>query len=1096
MRLIISICSRGILILCCLVLIPEGQGQTSFDGFESPISELDLTAYTGSPNGPYTTVWHGRYDGVDRGEGKGMHPGADIAKPAGTLVKAIAVGRIIRVLKDWDPNGEREDQKSDWGNHVVIQHDLPNGTRIFSSYAHLSEVDANLDIDDEVVKGQFIGHVGNTGKVRGKTGVHLHFQIDKDRGGNHPYWLRSTSANAPPPVNTSDDWVLQYTINPIPLVRDGIILNDISISQTVSSPSLVEIFIYNILNLSGNAVKVRLGASIRPTGPYKWTDNPDNDRVVEVVHGFSDHSRIFVVPQNSQLGLYDVAWTLATENGSQWYARSEGMGLLTIEAPLPPPPPPGVPAINVFPTSFDFGSVTVGSSSQTNFTIQNTGNATLTIIGIDITPGDFDLDLPAPPLDIAPGDSSAFRVFFTPSGPGTHQAAISIISNAPSSPTLVSVSGIGASELPHLTARAWAGTSAIDGTIYIIGGAVCSTCAPSGQTDVATVEAYDAGSNSVSSKAPLQVARSSLSVSEVNGKLYAIGGTSGCCSQPIGLVEEYDPAADAWSLKSTSGGARWKLTTAAVGGKIYAIGGGPTGNQNQSSNANEEYDPVTDTWTTKAPMPTSRYGLASGVITNQIYAVGGFSVFPSSGLFSILEVYDPSTDTWTTGPPMPTPRMDLAAAVVNGRLYAIGGWDTNTAQVLAAVEEYDPITNTWETKSPMPTARVGLAAVAVDGNIYAIGGHDGQQPISTIEVYDPSTDSWTPVSSLFTQLSFAQTDLAVGGVVNSIVAGSSTADPNADLAVTNGAIDAVSVLLGSGDVTFSAPGNFPTASGPSSLATGDFNVDGRTDLGVGYGFSNEVSILLGNGDGSSGPHTEFPTGGGIFPNKMSIAPGDFNADGRLDVAVAMELAGGSILLGNGDGTLGPPVTFGTAPEPDSLAMGDFNGDGRRDLVSTSGIFPEAAIVLGNGDGTFGAPATVATDAVAGSVIARDFNNDGRLDLGVVNFVSPGSVGILLGNGDGTFGTPANYTSGGDFPLSATSGDFNRDGKIDLAVGQHNGIWILVGNGNGSFGPPTDLAIPEGALSLTPADLNGDGKLDLAAVPPAGVSVFVLLNTSQ
>jgi hypothetical protein len=124
--------------------------------------------------------------------------------------------------------------------------------------------------------------------------------------------------------------------------------------------------------------------------------------------------------------------------------------------------------------------------------------------------------------------------------------------------------------------------------------------------------------------------------------------------------------------------------------------------------------------------------------------------------------------------------------------------------------------------------------------------------------------------------------------------------------------------------------------------------------------------------------------------------GDFNGDGRLDLAVANNFSNSvAVLLGNGDGTFAPPVDYGVPNGPTSVAIGDFNGDGRPDLTVTAG--DAVSILLGNGDGTFSVAATSFVVGDIGSIPAwvavGDFNGDGRPDLAVANMLSS-NVSIL------------------------------------------------------------------------------------------------------
>ena len=153
-------------------------------------------------------------------------------------------------------------------------------------------------------------------------------------------------------------------------------------------------------------------------------------------------------------------------------------------------------------------------------------------------------------------------------------------------------------------------------------------------------------------------------------------------------------------------------------------------------------------------------------------------------------------------------------------------------------------------------------------------------------------------------------------------------------------------------------------------------------------------MLLGIGGGVFAAPTTFDTDGG---RRALLAVGDFNADGRPDLAAANQNRGVTVFLGNGDGSFGEPLSFGSGgTTPSYVAAGDFNGDGKTDLVATfeydSG---QVGVFLGNGDGTF-APAT--TYSTGGSspcfVTVTDLNGDGKSDLVVTNRDS-GTIGVLL-----------------------------------------------------------------------------------------------------
>jgi hypothetical protein len=190
-------------------------------------------------------------------------------------------------------------------------------------------------------------------------------------------------------------------------------------------------------------------------------------------------------------------------------------------------------------------------------------------------------------------------------------------------------------------------------------------------------------------------------------------------------------------------------------------------------------------------------------------------------------------------------------------------------------------------------------------------------------------------------------------------------------------------------------------------------------------------------------------------------------------------------------------TPGTNPYPQSVAIADFNGDGKLDLaIPVYSIFTalaDANILLGNGDGTFtAAPAFPASGQNANNAAVGDFNGDGKPDL-AISLPDANQVLVVLGNGDGTFTAETPITANAVF--SVVSGEFNGDGKADLAVvapGAES-IQILLGNGDGTFTPGTPVAIAGVPVALAVADFNGDGIADLAVANYSTESVNVFLG---
>jgi FG-GAP-like repeat len=268
-------------------------------------------------------------------------------------------------------------------------------------------------------------------------------------------------------------------------------------------------------------------------------------------------------------------------------------------------------------------------------------------------------------------------------------------------------------------------------------------------------------------------------------------------------------------------------------------------------------------------------------------------------------------------------------------------------------------------------------------------------------------------------------------------------------------------------VGFKSPVSYSVGTVPLAVAAGDFNGDGKPDLAVANagnpatGDDGNVSILLGNGDGTFQPALTVAAG----KNPFAIAVGDFNGDGRLDVVVAnngINPAGGwlagtvSVLLGNGDGTFQQHVDYATGDDPESVAVGDFNGDHVLDLAVATRSDSAMSVLLGNGDGTFQPHVDYAAGYPTAVAIA-DFNRDGKADLAVAGAFNGGVVGILEGNGDGTFQPAVGYLPAVGRGWSVASGDFNGDGKVDLVVSGYGvPVSVLLGNGDGTFAQGSTL----------------------------------------
>jgi hypothetical protein len=291
-----------------------------------------------------------------------------------------------------------------------------------------------------------------------------------------------------------------------------------------------------------------------------------------------------------------------------------------------------------------------------------------------------------------------------------------------------------------------------------------------------------------------------------------------------------------------------------------------------------------------------------------------------------------------------------------------------------------------------------------------------------------------------------------------------------------------------GDGGFAAGTDLPTRE-PSSIAAGDFNNDGRADLAVASDGNRRLEVYLQAATGGLAPAVPVSVG----PRPQLIAVADFDNDGNDDLAVGDAAENDvKIRLGDGNGPAsfqaGPDIDLGKTPL--SLVTGDFNADGREDIAAATrdpkGPPHQIAVRLGGGDGRFPRGSDVGRGAAALAV--ADFNSDANEDLAYGGFTTEPPGSVLLGQGNLNFSNPFDIP----LPQSAASrhgwatGDFNKDQKPDVVAALAQDLTaVRLGAGDGKFSGGSEILTPGTPSAVAVGDLNSDGNDDFVATDTAG-----------
>ena len=491
-----------------------------------------------------------------------------------------------------------------------------------------------------------------------------------------------------------------------------------------------------------------------------------------------------------------------------------------------------------------------------------------------------------------------------------------------------------------------------------------------------------------------------------------------------------------------------------------------------------------------APCTTAALALGQHSVTGKYSGDPDDLFAASNGTIPYLVGPDTTTTTLSISPPSPVGAgqpVSLMANVTGPLGLAVQGTVTflNGKQVLGTVQSV-PVGSAGSFATltmGLPPGNYSLTAQFNANDLYQ-GSQSGPQQL-TVNGTEPTvtTVTATPDGNNY---DFAASVFGYGLAVPD--------PPTGTVSLTE-----VSTGLNLGDIGLAAPGmssflagqGFLAGSEPVGIASGDFNGDGCPDLAVANSNDSTVTVALGhmtNGACDGSFQVQAPTIS-VCQFPASLAVGDFNATGMLDLAVGCTGAGAGVGVYLGDGAGGFQFNNNyTSDSTAAVAVGDFNNDGLPDLavVDTAG---NASVLLNQGNGTFAQQQTFPAGSGPSSITVGDFNNDGFLDMAVPDS-SGNQVFVLLGNGNGTF-QPAVPYGVGNMPHGIATGDFDGDGCLDLAVtnfdrnsDQPSTISVLLGKKaggicNGSFQAQQTYSVGINPNGIAAADFDGDGCLDLA-----------------
>jgi serine/threonine-protein kinase PknK len=294
-------------------------------------------------------------------------------------------------------------------------------------------------------------------------------------------------------------------------------------------------------------------------------------------------------------------------------------------------------------------------------------------------------------------------------------------------------------ELPHML-QPRAAAAAVVGDRIIVTGGVDANGALLKTTEIFDGSAWTAG-------ADIPTPRQMLGGASDGKLVYALGGTNG--NSDLATVEAYDPAANTWVSLPALAQPRSDLGVAIADQRLVAVGGLAAG---QVLKSVAVLDLTTKTWATLPDMGTARHGMAVAAVEKSVYAIGGSTEVGDGQVTSSAEVVKLAArklqpvSQWRSLPDAPTARLQQAWTVLEGRIWIFGGLRAGTP--LQTVESYDPQTGVWQTQPPLPVPLHHATAATYRGEVVVIGGASENIAQASNKVFALRGGSWTELPSL------------------------------------------------------------------------------------------------------------------------------------------------------------------------------------------------------------------------------------------------------------------------------------------------------------------------------------------------------------